>query len=178
MCIPWVALRTTPVDVTTNGGQHPNVPKGSGDKAVLIDFASTAPSVTGWQMGRHAGLNHAILPEDMAAGGEERLLDGYLAALKTARGPGAAEYPRDLALRHYRLGCVDYGRFVVGRFWSAGKTTPDSFAAKAASPNSGLWNRRVDAALAFAARINRYLAVFERGSAFLRCSTCACTVVC
>lgn len=133
--------------------------EGSGEKAVLIDFASTGVGYGMADVAMH--LNHAILPEDMSAGGEERLLDGYLAALKAARGPGAAEYPRELALRHYRLGCVDYGRFVVGRFWSAGKTTPDSFAAKAASPNSGLWNRRVDAALAFAARINRYLAVFE-----------------
>jgi hypothetical protein len=58
-----------------------------------------------------------------------------------------------------RAGVVDYGRFIVGRFWA--NATPESFAAKAASPNSGLWNRQIDAALGFVERIDRYLQEFE-----------------
>ena len=126
-------------------------------QAMLIDFASTGVGYGMADVAMH--LTHAILPADLADGGEERLLDGYLDALAEARPEGAAAYPRELALRHYQLGVVDYGRFVVGRFWT--NPTAESFAAKADSPNSGLWNRRVDAALAFVERIDRCLAVFE-----------------
>ena len=100
---------------------------------MLIDFASTGVGFGAADVAMH--LQHAITPADLADGGEERLIDGYLAALKAARGPEAAEYPRELAMRHYTLGVVDYGRFIVGRFWSA--ATPESFAKKANSPNSG-----------------------------------------
>ena len=108
-------------------------PEGSDKGAVLIDFASTGVGFGAADVAMH--LQHAITPADLADGGEERLIDGYLAALKAARGPEAAEYPRELAMRHYTLGVVDYGRFIVGRFWSA--ATPESFAKKANSPNSG-----------------------------------------
>ena len=108
-------------------------PEDSGKDAVLIDFASTGIGFGAADVAMH--LQHAITPADLVDGGEERLIDGYLAALKAARGPEAAEYPRELAMRHYTLGVVDYGRFIVGRFWSA--ATPESFAKKANSPNSG-----------------------------------------
>jgi len=34
-------------------------------------------------------------------------------------------YPREVAMRHYRLACVDYLRFIMGRFWRS--VTPESF---------------------------------------------------
>ena len=168
---PWVArqLDATPGDAhaTLVHGDFKamNVflpTEGSGGKAILIDFASTGVGFGMADVSMH--LVHAIAPADLDLdGGEEKLIDGYLAALaeklKAARGADAPEYPRELALRHFRLGVVDYGRFVVGRFWTA--ATPESFAAKADSPNSGLWNRRVDAALGLVARIDRYLQIFE-----------------
>ena len=65
-------------------------------------------------------LQHAVLPDDLADGGDVRLVDGYLEALAAARGAAAVErpYPRDVALRQYYLAVVDYSRFVVGRFWT------------------------------------------------------------
>ena len=131
---------------------------GETDEALLIDFASTGIGFGAADVAMH--LQHAILPADLADGGEERLIDGYLAALAAARGPHAdTQYPREIALKHYRLGVVDYGRFIVGRFWTA--ATPETFAAKANSPNSGLWNRSVEAALGFVERIDRCLGQLE-----------------
>eukprot|EP01048_Picozoa_sp_COSAG05_P004664 COSAG05_NODE_259_length_12737_cov_42.436145_11_plen_82_part_00 len=48
---------------------------------------------------------------------EERLIDGYLVELSKARGLSHLMCPRTLraAMRHYGLGIVDYGRFVVGQ---------------------------------------------------------------
>ncbi|KAK3279066.1 hypothetical protein CYMTET_13031 [Cymbomonas tetramitiformis] len=80
-------------------------------QAMLIDFASTGVGYGMADVAMH--LSHSVAPADLADGGEERLLDAYLQALEVARGNEAAEYPRELALRHYRLAVVDYGRFVV-----------------------------------------------------------------
>lgn len=126
--------------------------------AVLIDFASTGVGFGMADVAMH--LQHAITPADLADGGEERLVDGYLAALAEARGHAdAAPYPRETALRHYKLAVVDYGRFIVGRFWV--NATPESFAAKANSANTVLVNRNQEAALAFVERMDRYLKEFE-----------------
>ena len=132
-------------------------PEGSDKDAVLIDFASTGVGFGMADVAMH--LQHAITPADLADGGEERLVDGYLAALAEARGADAAPYPRETALRHYKLAVVDYGRFIVGRFWV--NATPESFAAKANSANTVLVNRNQEAALAFVERLDRYLKEFE-----------------
>lgn len=124
------------------------------DGALLIDFASTGVGYGMADLGMN--LSHAVLPADLADGGEKALLDGYLDAVAAA----GATYPREVALRHYRLGVVDYGRFVLGRFW--GSASPEAFAAKAGKVNIGLVNRDVAAALAFADRVSRYLCEFER----------------
>ena len=107
-------------------------------------------------------LVHALAPSDLDDGGEEALVDEYLANLAKARGPSAvaaSPYPRELALRHFRLATCDYGRFVMGRFWGA--ATPERFAAAAASPNVVLANRNLESALRFVERIHTYLAEFE-----------------
>ena len=130
------------------------------DPAVLIDFASTGVGVGMADVAMH--LVHALAPSDLDDGGEEALVDEYLANLAKARGPGAvaaSPYPRELALRHFRLATCDYGRFVMGRFWGA--ATPERFAAAAASPNVVLANRNLESALRFVERIHTYLAEFE-----------------
>jgi hypothetical protein len=45
---------------------------------------------------------------------QHQLLDHYLAALASKRGPAAVSYPRAVALRHYFLGVVEYGTCVAG----------------------------------------------------------------
>ena len=63
-------------------------------------------------------------------------------------------------MRHYRLACVDYLRFIMGRFWrTAG---PESFEKKKGSKNTTLINRNLDAALAFIQKVDGYLEVFEQ----------------
>eukprot|EP00966_Prymnesium_polylepis_P266763 6162433-Prymnesium_polylepis.1 len=127
------------------------------DGVVLIDFASTGVGLGMADVAMH--VVHALLPSDLDGGGEEALIDGYLEALTAARGAGAAPYPRELALRHFRLATCDYGRFVMGRFWSF--ATPERFQAAAASPNVVLANRNLASALRFVERIHAYLTEFE-----------------
>ena len=107
----------------------------------------------------------------MAAGGEHRLLLSYLHSFHAARRAIHAtaptddssecydEYPLAVALRHYRLGLVDYARFVIARFWTA--ASPEAFAKKAQSPNTTLPNRDVGAALAFVERVHEALLEIE-----------------
>ena len=108
------------------------------------------------------------------------MIDSYLDALASHRARGStggtcsvadpadpaapaiaavAPYPRELALRHYRLALCDYGRFVMGRFW--GTATPERFAKAAHSPNVVLANRNLESALRFVTRISACLAEFE-----------------
>jgi Ser/Thr protein kinase RdoA (MazF antagonist) len=128
-----------------------------GDGAVLIDFASTGVGIAMADVAMH--LAHALTPADLEGGGEEALIDAYLAELAAARGASASLYPRDLALRHFRLGVCDYGRFVMGRFWAS--ATPESFAANAPNPNVVLANRNVAAALHLVERVHECLLSFE-----------------
>ena len=129
-----------------------------GAEPVLFDFANTGVGFGAADVAMH--LQHAVSPADLEDGGEERLIDGYLAAFAAACRPHtAAEYPREVALKHYQLGVLDYARFVVGSLWAA--STPDTMAANANSPNVGLFNRSIEAALGFVARIDRYLERLE-----------------
>jgi hypothetical protein len=106
---------------------------------------------------------HAVLPQDLENGGEEKLLKGYLRALEEAvsrrRGQNWT-YPRDIAMRHYQLACIDYLRFILGRFWRS--ATPESFDKKKASKNTTLINRNVNAAMSFIEKVDKYLEVFEK----------------
>lgn len=76
--------------------------------AMLIDFASTGVGFGMSDVGML--LTHSVSPEILEGGTEERLVDAYLSALEAARGAQASVYPRELAMRHYRLAVVDYGR--------------------------------------------------------------------
>lgn len=142
----------------------PTDESGSED-AVLIDFASTGVGLGLSDVAMHVA--HALRPDDLANGGEEALVDQYLVALDAERRRTIkAEdlhtykpYPRDVAMRHYKLATVDYFRFILGRFWRS--ATPESFDKRKDSPNSTLVNRNAEAALAFVERVDRYLAEIE-----------------
>ena len=66
----------------------------------------------------------------------------YVPATCVLIGPGGREYPREVALGHYRLAVVDYARFMVSRFW--GDASPQAVAKKKDSPNTTLPNRLGD----------------------------------
>jgi len=132
----------------------------------MIDFSCAGIGYGMSDVGMH--IVHAVLPSDLDDGGEEYLIEGYVTALEDAMNrkqrPNGDEmkwtYPRDVAMRHYRLACVDYLRFIMGRFWrTAG---PESFEKKKGSKNTTLINRNLDAALAFIQKVDGYLEVFEQ----------------
>ena len=126
------------------------LPVCDGARATLIDFASAG---VGFGMSDVAMLlSHSVAPELLRDGGEERLLDVNLKAL-------SVPYPRDQALRHYRLGLCDYARFVVARFWT--DTSLAGFANRASNPNTTLVNRSAEAALCFVERVHNSLAQLE-----------------
>ena len=131
--------------------------------AMLIDFASCGVGYGMSDLGML--LSHSVSPAVLDdAGAEGRLIDAYLDALAAASSssPSAASvlYPRDVALRHYKLAVVDYGRFVIARFWK--DASPETFAARAGKPNTTLVNRDVPAALAFVRRIDACLTALEQ----------------
>mmetsp|Transcript_18038 Transcript_18038/g.28295 ORF Transcript_18038/g.28295 Transcript_18038/m.28295 type:complete len:471 (+) Transcript_18038:35-1447(+) len=135
---------------------------GSDDKLpVMIDFSCAGIGYGISDVGMH--ICHANLAEDLENGGEEELLEGYLTALEEAvsRRKGESwKYPRDVAMRHYQLACIDYLRFILGRFWRS--ATPESFEKKKASKNTTLINRNVDAAMVFIEKVDKYLEVYEK----------------
>ena len=164
---PWIAAQLSPAPsdpfaTLVHGdlkAMNVFLPRGDteDDRAVLIDFASTGVGNAMTDVVLH--LVHALTPADLDGGGEEALVDYYLEALAARRGSGAAPYPREAALRHYRLAVCDYGRFVMGRFWR--DATPASFAANAAKPNVVLANRNLASALRFVERISECLGAVE-----------------
>mmetsp|Transcript_42738 Transcript_42738/g.72926 ORF Transcript_42738/g.72926 Transcript_42738/m.72926 type:complete len:491 (-) Transcript_42738:881-2353(-) len=144
----------------------PNKADEGNDSAIMIDFSCTGIGYGMSDVGMH--IVHANLPADLDNGGEERLVEGYLVALEDAmnRKLGSAEsgkkwtYPRGVAMRHYQLACIDYLRFILGRFWRS--ATPESFEKKKASKNTTLINRNLDSALRFIEKVDVYLEVFEK----------------
>jgi hypothetical protein len=134
----------------------------SEDKApIMIDFSCTGIGLGMSDVSMH--IVHAVIPKDLENGGEEELLEGYLTALEEAvsRRKGQSwTYPREIAMRHYQLACIDYLRFILGRFWRS--ATPESFEKKKASKNTTLINRNVDTAMAFIEKVDKYLELFEQ----------------
>jgi thiamine kinase-like enzyme len=131
------------------------------DDVYMIDFASAGVGLGMSDVAMH--IVHAVRPCDLKDGGEEQLVDGYLCALNAAlrrRQTKGGDYPTDVAMRHYRLGCVDYLRFILGRFWRS--ATLESFEAKKKSQNTTLINRDVDAAMRFIEKVDLYLEEFEQ----------------
>ena len=135
------------------------------EDAVLIDFASAGVGLGLSDVAMHVA--HALRPEDLTNGGEEALVDQYLTALdaerrRTTRAEDLQSYrpyPRDMAMKHYKLATIDYFRFILGRFWRS--ATPETFEMRKDSPNSTLVNRDAEAALAFVERVDRYLTEIE-----------------
>ena len=125
---------------------------------VLVDFASTGVGLGMSDVAMH--IHHAVRPVDLANGGEEELLDHYLQTLEDRLATKNQSYPREVALRHYRLAVADYFRFFLGRFWKS--ATPETFEKKKNSKNTALINRDVDAAIAFLDRVDRYVDQIER----------------
>jgi len=130
--------------------QKPNLP------ALIVDYASTGIGLGVSDVAMH--IHHAVLPGDLANGGEGELLDYYVSELQCML-PDGTIYPNEVALQQYRMAVVDYGRFVLGRFWKA--ATPETFEKRKDSPNTTLINRNVDAAMAFIDRLERYLSELE-----------------
>jgi thiamine kinase-like enzyme len=129
----------------------------SNNKPLLVDFASTGIGFGMSDVAMH--IHHAILPQDLSNGGEEALVDHYWQTIKKLL-PSGMSYPRDIAQWHYKMAVVDYGRFVLGRFWKS--ATPEAFLKQKDSPNATLINRNVAAAMAFIDRMERYLTEFEQ----------------
>lgn len=133
------------------------LPKDPNGDAIMIDFASTGVGLGMSDVAMH--IIHAVRPPDQKG---DELLDGYLESLHKKRlqfNPNAVPYPRNVALRHYRLAYVDYFRFILGRFWRS--ASPETFEKKKKSKNTTLVNRDADAAVAFIANTDRYLTEFE-----------------
>jgi hypothetical protein len=103
------------------------MPNNKDKDAIMIDFSCTGIGFGMSDVGMH--IAHAIHPCDLINGGEERLIAGYISALEVAINRIATKkkwhYPKETAMRHYRLACVDYLRFVMGRFWR--NASPESF---------------------------------------------------
>jgi thiamine kinase-like enzyme len=139
---------------TNNNGER------SSRGVILVDFASTGVGLGMSDVAMH--IHHAVRPTDLDNGGEEELVDYYLQTLQDKLGGPSSRcsYPRDVALRHYRLAVADYFRFFLGRFWKS--ATPQSFETKKDSKNTALINRDVDAALAFLDRVDRYVAQIQK----------------
>mmetsp|Transcript_8932 Transcript_8932/g.12980 ORF Transcript_8932/g.12980 Transcript_8932/m.12980 type:complete len:483 (+) Transcript_8932:105-1553(+) len=139
--------------------------------AVMIDFSCLGIGYGMSDVGMH--IVHAVLPNDLENGGEEWLVEGYLRALEDAmnRKHGSKDcvedqkwtFPRHIAMRHYQLACIDYLRFILGRFWRS--ATPETFEKKKNSKNATLVNRNVDAAMVFIEKVDKYLQVFEKEKA-------------
>jgi len=129
-------------------------PSGSNHRDILlVDFASVGVGLGMSDVAMH--IHHALLPEDLADGGEDILFDHYLKELNALLGQSGRCYPRDVALRHHRLAMVDYFRFFLGRFWKS--STPETFTQKMGSKNTALINRNLASAFAFLDRADRYL---------------------
>lgn len=132
--------------------------KASNRGVILVDFASTGVGLGMSDVAMH--IHHAVRPTDLENGGEEELLDYYLQVLEGALSPRNLSYPREVALKHYRLAVADYFRFFLGRFWKS--STPETFEQKKDSKNTALPNRNVDSAFAFLDRVDQYLAFIEK----------------
>mmetsp|Transcript_10829 Transcript_10829/g.22086 ORF Transcript_10829/g.22086 Transcript_10829/m.22086 type:complete len:395 (-) Transcript_10829:2596-3780(-) len=133
--------------------------------AILIDFSCVGIGHPLSDVAMH--IAHALPPHHLQNGGEDRLVEAYLLALERAvRGRRGEKkdsswtFPREEARRQYRLACVDYARFIMGRFWRT--ASPETFENKRGSGNTTLINRDVDAAMAFVEKVDGYLEMFEK----------------
>ena len=136
--------------------------------AIMIDFSCVGIGYGMSDVAMH--IVHAVLPNDLQNGQEEYLVEQYILALEDAInqeycGEETEEckakfmFSRDTARRQYQLACIDYLRFIMGRFWKS--ATPITFDKKKSSKNTTLINRDVRAAMAFIEKVDKYLEVYE-----------------
>eukprot|EP00944_MAST-04C_sp_MAST-4C-sp1_P012045 g12045.t1 len=124
---------------------------GRSEDVVFIDFASTSVGYGMADVAMH--IIHALHPENKKNGEEEKLvLDIYL---KTLNDHGIS-FDQKTALKHYDYGIIDYARFMFGRFYGESSTL-ENFEKRKDSMNVSYVNRNVDAAFAFAERVNMAL---------------------
>lgn len=131
------------------------LPHKKNDSAVLVDFASAGCGMGMSDVAMH--VHHAVVPEQLANGGEEALVKYYWQTLQDSL---TADYPWEEAWRHYRLAVVDYGRFFMARMWKG--ATPATMLKKKDNKNINLINRSPPAAMAFIRRLDTYLSEIER----------------
>jgi thiamine kinase-like enzyme len=124
---------------------------------IIIDFASTGLGLGMSDVAMH--ITHAVRPENLANGGEDKLVEKYLNAFNEALPDHHDCYPKNIAIRHYRLAVIDYFRFVMGRLWRG--ATVETFDKRKDSKNSVFVNRNIDAAINFIERADRCLTEFE-----------------
>lgn len=127
----------------------------------MIDFSCVGIGYGMSDVAMH--IVHAVVPADLENGQEEYLVEQYITALEDAINKNRDfewTFPRDIAMRQYQLACVDYLRFIMGRFWKS--AAPETFEKKKGSKNTTLINRDIEAAMAFIEKVDRYLEVFER----------------
>ena len=129
---------------------------GRSEDVVFIDFASTSVGYGMADVAMH--IIHALHPENKKNGEEEKLvLDIYL---KTLNDHGIS-FDQKTALKHYDYGIIDYARFMFGRFYGESSTL-ENFEKRKDSMNVSYVNRNVDAAFAFAERVNIALRRVEK----------------
>eukprot|EP00536_Pseudo-nitzschia_multiseries_P000905 jgi/Psemu1/300394/fgenesh1_kg.11_\ len=131
--------------------------EGKPSSPIIIDFASTGVGLGMSDVAMH--ITHAVPPQHLVDGGEEKLVEKYLDALNEAL-PDHHSYPKDVAMRHYRLAVIDYFRFIMGRLWRGASL--ETFEKRKDSMNSVYVNRSIEAAINFIERADKYLAEFEK----------------
>jgi Ecdysteroid kinase-like family len=140
----------------TKDAEETRTGKNASAGAIIVDYASVGIGLGMSDVAMH--VHHAVLPEHLSHGGEERLVRHYWQTL-TASLPASKTYPWDVAWRHYQLAVVDYFRFFLGRFWRS--ATVESMKKMAGSKNTSLLNRNVTAAMEFIRRVDKYMVFVE-----------------
>jgi len=129
------------------------LPTATDANPVLVDYASTGVGLGMSDVAMH--IFHAMEANDLANGGEEELVQHYIETIQAS-----VDFPDDVAMRHYRLGVVDYFRFFLGRFWKS--ATKESMLSKKDNKNISLINRSPEAAIALVGRVDQYLTEIEK----------------
>ena len=126
---------------------------------LLIDFASCGVGIGLSDVAML--ITHAVHPNDLANGNEEKLVEDYIHDFENALPTSKQNvYSKETAFRHYRFATVDYFRFVLGRLWRG--ATLESFKKKKNSKNAVFVSRNIEAALAFIERADKYVTEIEK----------------
>lgn len=124
--------------------------------AILVDFASAGIGLGMSDLAMH--IHHAIVPETLKQGEEEKLVRHYWERLTSMLGSNC-DYPYELAWKHYRYAVIDYFRFFLARMWKS--ATPETMGRKKDNRNVSLINRSVPAACNFLMRVEAFLTETE-----------------